>query len=155
VYAIAIDVGAELSADAKLKLAARRESVQVHTTAPAVQTENATMGLVLDTREIEELPLVTRNPFDLAFLATGAEAEFVVVSEISLNPCSYVCVVRHFRVKPSGMGIREHIEQFGLVRGSVCAQAEPFRLEYLDRQLPFRTPQRRVARHGAAITGQP
>jgi hypothetical protein len=36
---IAIDVGAELSADAKLKLAARRESVQVHTTAPAVQTD--------------------------------------------------------------------------------------------------------------------
>jgi hypothetical protein len=68
---IAIDVGAELSADAKLKLAARRETVQVQTTAPMVQTENATMGLVLDAREIEELPLVTRNPFDLAFLAPG------------------------------------------------------------------------------------
>ncbi len=68
---IAIDVGADLSADAKLKLAARRDTVQVHTTAPTVQTENATMGLVLDAREIEELPLVTRNPFDLAFLAPG------------------------------------------------------------------------------------
>jgi hypothetical protein len=68
---IAIDVGADLSADAKLKLAARRETVQVRSNAPMLQTENATMGLVLDAREIEELPLVTRNPFDLAFLAPG------------------------------------------------------------------------------------
>jgi hypothetical protein len=68
---IAIDVGADLSADAKLKLAARRDTVQVRTTAPIIQTENATMGLVLDAREIEDLPLVTRNPFDLAFLAPG------------------------------------------------------------------------------------
>lgn len=68
---IAIDLDADLSADAKLKLAARRDTVQVRTTTPMVQTENATMGLVLDAREIEGLPLVTRNPFDLAFLAPG------------------------------------------------------------------------------------
>jgi hypothetical protein len=68
---IAVNVGADLSADAKLKLAARRETVRIQSTAPIVQTENATMGLVLDAREIEELPLVTRNPFDLAFLAPG------------------------------------------------------------------------------------
>ena len=72
---IAIDVDANVSADAKLKLAPLRETVEVQTAAAArteaLQTENAMMGLALDEREIEELPLVTRNPFDLAFLAPG------------------------------------------------------------------------------------
>jgi hypothetical protein len=74
-------------------------------------------------------------PPRLQFDCPEAEAEFVVVPETSLNPCPYVCAVRHFGVKPSGIGISEHIEQFGLVRGSVSAQAEPFRLEYLTRHV--------------------
>jgi hypothetical protein len=71
----------------------------------------------------------------LQFHCPQAEAEFVVVPEISLNPRFYVCAVRHFGVKPPGIGISEHIEQFGLVRGSVCAEAEPFRLEYFTRHV--------------------
>jgi hypothetical protein len=74
-------------------------------------------------------------PPHFQFDCPQAEAEFVVVPEISLNPCSYVCAVRHFGVIPSGIGISEHIEQFGLVPDSVCAQAEAFRLEYLTRHV--------------------
>ncbi|HTA46633.1 MAG TPA: carboxypeptidase regulatory-like domain-containing protein, partial [Bryobacteraceae bacterium] len=68
---IIIEVDARLAADAHLKLAPRRDEVVVRKEATTVQTENATMGLVLDERNIEELPLVDRNPFDLAFLAPG------------------------------------------------------------------------------------
>jgi Carboxypeptidase regulatory-like domain/TonB dependent receptor len=66
-----IEVDANLSADARLQLPTRRESVVVRTDTSAGQVENATIGLVLDRESINDLPLVTRNPFDLAFLAPG------------------------------------------------------------------------------------
>lgn len=68
---ITIDVDASLAADARLQLPVRRDSVAVGADPAPVKTENATMGLVLDERSIEDLPLVDRNPFDLAFLAPG------------------------------------------------------------------------------------
>ncbi len=68
---IVIEVNASLSADARLRVASRRESILVQTEAPNAQTENATIGLVLDRKSINDLPLVSRNPFDLAFLAPG------------------------------------------------------------------------------------
>ncbi len=68
---IVIQVNSDLSADAKLRVASRRESVVVEADASPLQQENATMGLVLDRESVNDLPLVSRNPFDLAFLAPG------------------------------------------------------------------------------------
>lgn len=68
---IVIDVNASLSADARLQVATRRDSVLVRTDSSPIQPENATLGLVLDRKSIDDLPLVDRNPFDLAFLAPG------------------------------------------------------------------------------------
>ena len=68
---IVIEVNASLSADAQLQVAPRRESVVVQPDPAPAQVENATIGTVLDRMSINDLPLVSRNPFDLAFLAPG------------------------------------------------------------------------------------
>ncbi|MBV9745440.1 MAG: TonB-dependent receptor, partial [Acidobacteriia bacterium] len=49
----------------------QRQSVVVETDQSLAKVEDATLGLVLNRRSINDLPLVDRNPFDLAFLAPG------------------------------------------------------------------------------------
>jgi Carboxypeptidase regulatory-like domain len=68
---LAIEVNASLSADAHLRLAPQREAVVVQTDSSPMQPDNATLGLLVDRMSINDLPLVDRNPFDLAFLAPG------------------------------------------------------------------------------------
>ena len=68
---IVIDVNSTLSADAKLRLPTPRETVHVHAEAAVTQVADATMGLTVDRPQINDLPLIDRNPFDLAFLAPG------------------------------------------------------------------------------------
>lgn len=60
-----------VSADARLRLPSRRDSVQVQSSAPAAEVEDAAEGFTLSRELINDLPLVNRNPFDLAFLAPG------------------------------------------------------------------------------------
>ena len=68
---ILIDVSENVLADAKLTLTARRETVLVQAAQPATRPNDATIGLLVDRRTINDLPLINRNPFDLAFLALG------------------------------------------------------------------------------------
>jgi hypothetical protein len=75
---LSIDVNANLSADARLQVASQRERVLVEADSAPAEADNATLGLVLDRENIyylplvdRYLPLVDRNPFDLAFLAPG------------------------------------------------------------------------------------
>ncbi|PWU07849.1 MAG: hypothetical protein C5B51_08985 [Terriglobia bacterium] len=68
---VLIDVSENISANAKLTLSARRESVLVEAEQPAARPDDATIGLIVDRRIINDLPLINRNPFDLAFLAPG------------------------------------------------------------------------------------
>jgi hypothetical protein len=68
---VMIGVNASLSANTKLQLGSARESVVVQAAPTAIQGESATIGLTLDRKLINDLPLVDRNPFDLAFLAPG------------------------------------------------------------------------------------
>src|ERR1700733_13642781 len=63
---VAIDVDANLSADARLQLPARRENVLVQDPSPVVNVDSATTGVTLDRNLVNDLPLVNRNPFDLA-----------------------------------------------------------------------------------------
>src|ERR1700733_4323282 len=46
-------------------------TVQVEATTPPLQTDSATMGTVIDTRQVLDLPLNGRNPFALAELVPG------------------------------------------------------------------------------------
>src|SRR5258708_34638991 len=68
---IVIEVNGSLSADAQLSLPARKDSVAVQADPSLIQVEDATVGLTLNRMLINDLPLVNRNPFDLAFLAPG------------------------------------------------------------------------------------
>jgi hypothetical protein len=68
---IVVGVNSSLSVDAQLQLSPRRDTILVETAAPLTQAENATVGLVLTRNLINHLPLISRNPFDLAFLTPG------------------------------------------------------------------------------------
>jgi hypothetical protein len=68
---IVIAVNGSFSTDARLRLATRRDSVLVEAATSPVQAEDASVGLTLNRKLINDLPLVSRNPFDLAFLAPG------------------------------------------------------------------------------------
>jgi len=68
---ITVEVNSGLSSVARLRLPTRRESVLVETVASPIQNEDATIGLTLTRQLINDLPLVSRNPFELAFLAAG------------------------------------------------------------------------------------
>jgi hypothetical protein len=68
---LVIDVKSSLSADAHLELPARRESVQVEAATSTVKEDDATLGVAVSRTLINDLPLVNRNAFDLAFLAPG------------------------------------------------------------------------------------
>lgn len=66
-----IDVGENVSLNAKLTVAVRRDSILVAAKSPLIRPDDATIGLIVDRRTVNDLPLINRNPFDLAFLAPG------------------------------------------------------------------------------------
>ena len=68
---LAVEVGENVAADAKLTIGVRRDTVLVQAVPAATRPDDATIGLLVDRRTINDLPLINRNPFDLAFLAPG------------------------------------------------------------------------------------
>jgi hypothetical protein len=66
---VVLEVTQTRSLDFNLKPGAISESVEVVATAPVLDTQTSTLGAVLQTRTINDLPLNGRNPFDLALLA--------------------------------------------------------------------------------------
>lgn len=68
--------------DGKLALASEQQSVQVESTfAPLLNTENPTLATTLDTRAIENIPMVSRNIIALTMFLPGA---------VSTNPNGFV-----------------------------------------------------------------
>lgn len=55
----------------KLKVGAENTTVVVTDTTPALQTQSAETGTVIDTQDIVDLPLLSRNFFDLPLLVPG------------------------------------------------------------------------------------
>ncbi|MGP0076662.1 MAG: carboxypeptidase regulatory-like domain-containing protein [Bryobacteraceae bacterium] len=67
---IALNVNAAVTENAHLELAPRESTVAVVAQA-SLLSDDATVGQTLTRELINDLPLVNRNPFDLAFLAPG------------------------------------------------------------------------------------
>lgn len=67
---IALDVNAAAVANARLQVARPESNIAVTAQASPL-SEDATIGQTLTRELINDLPLVNRNPFDLAFLAAG------------------------------------------------------------------------------------
>ncbi|MDQ6664298.1 MAG: TonB-dependent receptor [Acidobacteriota bacterium] len=71
-----LDVSQTARVDFTLKIGAVTESVQVSAAALAVDSETSTVGQVINTRQILDLPLNGRNYLDLARLTTGVAPSF-------------------------------------------------------------------------------
>ncbi|MBS1788638.1 MAG: TonB-dependent receptor [Acidobacteria bacterium] len=67
-------VSQSLRADAQLSVGEATETVNVSASGDglAVETQNAQLSNVVNQRQVTELPLITRNPYDLIALSTGA-----------------------------------------------------------------------------------
>jgi hypothetical protein len=68
---IVLDVGTRSSVDVRLEVGATAQAVEVRGAAPLLSTQDAVTGQEVDRSLINDLPLVGRAIFDLAFLAPG------------------------------------------------------------------------------------
>ncbi len=68
---ISLDVNAILRLDIKLEIGAITESVTVSSAPPLIESENSSIGQVVETKQIIELPLNGRNFVQLATLGPG------------------------------------------------------------------------------------
>ena len=68
---IELSVNDRLRIDLSMTLGAISESIQVTGSAPLIESESAALGNVIENRKIVNLPLNTRNPFQLALLSPG------------------------------------------------------------------------------------
>ena len=68
---ITVRVEDRLRADAQLRLGQVTESVEVVAETPLIQTENNTLGRVIEENSIKQLPLRGRNAFELVLLTPG------------------------------------------------------------------------------------
>jgi hypothetical protein len=69
---VKVDVGGETRADVSMSVAVMEQSVEVKATAPAMQQDSSALVEVVDTRQVQELPLNGRDFRKLAFLVPGA-----------------------------------------------------------------------------------
>src|SRR5262249_53651642 len=67
-------VSQALRADAQLSVGSTNETVNISAGGDgvAVETRNAQLSNVVNQRQVAELPLITRNPYDLVSLSAGA-----------------------------------------------------------------------------------
>ena len=68
---ITVAVDQNVSVDFSLKVGAASQTVEVQASGVELQTQDATTGQVVDRRFINDLPLISRDFGDLAFLAPG------------------------------------------------------------------------------------
>ncbi len=68
---ILLPIHERLQLDFALEVGDMAEHVQVTAEAPLLQTANANLGVVIDTRRIAELPILQGSPFSLMYLSAG------------------------------------------------------------------------------------
>lgn len=68
---IELQISDRLALDLQLELGTVQQEVHVTAGTPLLQTEEASAGMIIDQRSIEDLPLPDGNPFVLARLAPG------------------------------------------------------------------------------------
>src|ERR1700759_682313 len=64
-----------LNLDLRLKIGASSERVVVDSTSPALQTEESSIGQVIDTKQVANLPLNGRNVYQLVTLSPGVAVD--------------------------------------------------------------------------------
>lgn len=70
---VTLDVGQRLRIDISLKVGAESQTVTVNAEGPVLQTEESSLGNVIEGRSIQEIPLNGRQPFTLVLLVPGVQ----------------------------------------------------------------------------------
>ncbi|MEQ1761804.1 MAG: TonB-dependent receptor [Pyrinomonadaceae bacterium] len=68
---VLVEIAATVTVNIPLEVGGTEETVNVTADVPAINTENASLGLVVDGRRLEDLPLVHGDPYKLIGLAPG------------------------------------------------------------------------------------
>ncbi len=68
---LVVQVNQDVSVDVTLQVGEVTESVSVTAEAPVIEANTSSVGKVVENREIVNLPLNTRNPYQLVFLTPG------------------------------------------------------------------------------------
>ena len=66
----------------QLALRGKKEQIAINSKPPLLQTENATLGRVIDRNTIEELPLVNRNFTEMLGLTAGTNTDIVDATQL-------------------------------------------------------------------------
>jgi len=69
---VLLEVGQVVAQNFSLKVASSSEVVEVSSAAPVVNSETATVGAVIDSRTVQEIPLNGRHFLDIGFLIPGS-----------------------------------------------------------------------------------
>lgn len=70
---IELRVGDRIQLDFRMEVGAVSETVSITSNAPLLETATASRGQVIDEEKVRDLPLLGRNPFLLAALASGVQ----------------------------------------------------------------------------------
>src|SRR5437667_5539958 len=70
---VVVNVGAAVTLDSKLRLAGTAESVNVIAEVPLVNVSNAEVSTMVRQEQIRDLPLLTRDPYDLVTIAGNVQ----------------------------------------------------------------------------------
>ena len=68
---VVLQIGGAIQADVPLEVGGAQETVTVTSDAPPLNTENASLGQVVDGRRMEDLPLAQGDPYKLIGLSAG------------------------------------------------------------------------------------
>jgi hypothetical protein len=71
---VVLDVGKATRADVSLQIGDVATTISVEATLPLVDTENATIGRLVENAEVESLPIVNRNVYTLLQLTPGVQS---------------------------------------------------------------------------------
>ncbi len=83
---IELTVAQNLTLDGKLELGAVSQSIDVAgATVPSINLEDAQLSNVVDQRRIVDLPLITRDPYQLVLLSPGAQQTTSSLGGFSVN----------------------------------------------------------------------
>src|SRR4029077_8127116 len=82
---IVISVTETRRIEVRLRLATVVEQTQVSAELPIVQTDNSTLGRTVDKRELNSLPLATRNVAQIVGLSAGVNAGVFNAGELGLG----------------------------------------------------------------------
>jgi hypothetical protein len=68
---VLVEIAATVTVNIPLEVGGTEETVNVTADVPAINSENASLGLVIDGRRLEDLPLIHGDPYKLIGLAPG------------------------------------------------------------------------------------